>query len=122
MQARRRVQGADAGHRIEGELRQRLAAERGAAGAENDDVGGALAEPGGGLLDAGEVVLLLGQAQQRQRALGVMLPQPVERALGTGKRIGQRAVGQAVLADGLGERAVDGLNQGHRALRRHAGL
>ena len=64
-------------------------------------------------LDAGEVVLLLGQAQQRQRALGVMLPQPVERALGTGKRIGQRAVGQAVLADGLGERAVDGLNQGH---------
>ncbi len=39
MDARARAQGADARHRVAGKLRQRLAAEARAAGAEKHDVG-----------------------------------------------------------------------------------
>ena len=44
MDARRIAQGADAGHGVAGKLRQGLAAEARAAGAEKDHVGGAVAQ------------------------------------------------------------------------------
>ena len=56
MQARRRTQRADARHRVTGELRQRLAAEAGAAGAEDHDVGGVLGESLAGVADRRQIV------------------------------------------------------------------
>ena len=50
------AQRAEAGHRVAGKLRQRLAAEARSAGAENDDVGGAVAKPRRGVVDGREIV------------------------------------------------------------------
>ena len=89
MQARRIAQYADARHRMAGKLGQRLPAQAGAAGAEQHDIGRACRQPAGGLFDAVEVVTLRGQPQQRQSAVGMPRPQPVERALAAFQRSGE---------------------------------
>ena len=71
MQARGAAQAPDAGHMIVGKLRQRLAAERGAAGAEDDDVARAIGQLAGGVANAGEIVGAFRQAQQRQAVVGM---------------------------------------------------
>ena len=113
MQVRRFAQGADARHVVVGELRQRLPAERRAAGAENNDVGGVCGEAPGGVADLAQVAMGRRQMQQRQRAVGVARTQRFERALGAAKCVSQGLVGYAVLADVLLKRAVDSLGDRH---------
>ena len=104
---------ADPGHVEVGKLRQRLASERGAAGAEYHDVGCSLLQPGRGLANRGEIVLLLRQAQQRQRAFGIMPAQAVQRAFCASERRTKRGIGYTVRADVFVQRTVDRLIEGH---------
>ncbi len=113
MQTRRSAQCADAGNRVAGQLRQRLPAQAGAAGAEQHDVAGAFRDPAGGVADAGEVVPAFRQAQQRQTAVGMTRAQGFERGAGAAERIVQRLVGNAVRPDVFFKRTVDGLDDGH---------
>ena len=113
MQARRRAQGADARHAVAGKLRQRLAAEAGAAGAEENHVAGVVGEPLSGIADRRQIVTGLRQPQQRQAAVGMARAQPIERALGAFERSVERLVGDAVRADVLLQCAVDGLMNRH---------
>ena len=99
--ARRRAQRADARHGVTGELRQRLAAEARAAGAEDHDVGGVLGQPPAGVADRRQIVARFRQPQQRQPAIGVAIAQLVERAFGAIERSFERLVGDAVRADVL---------------------
>ena len=114
MQARAIAQAVDAGHRVTGELGQRLAAQAGAAGAENDDVGCVLRQPLGGVADRLQIVMGLRQLEQRQAAVGMARAQGFQRAVGTRERCVQRFVGNALRPDVLFERAVDGLCDRHR--------
>ena len=107
---------ADAGHRIAGKLRQRLAAEARAAGAEEHDVGRAGAQPRRGSADGGEVVALGRQPQQRQAAVGVARAQPVERLGAARQRVVESGRRNAVRADALCARVLDRLANGHRRL------
>ena len=75
------------------------------------------AEPLGGLDDGGEIVGALGQAQQRQRAVGMARAQPVERLAGTRQRGVEIAARNAVAADALVARVLDRLRDGHGGLR-----
>ena len=112
------AQRADARHRVAGKLRQRLAAEARAAGAEDDDVGGAFARAAAaGVADAGEVVTRLRQAQQRQAAVGMARAQAIERGLGAVERVGRAPCRQRRAARRLFQRAVDGLDDWHARMR-----
>ncbi len=113
MHARGPAQIADARHLVIGELRQRLPAERGAAGAEYDDIARARGERLGSAANLGEIVLLFRQVQQRQRALGIQPAQLIERAFRAGQGGRKRGLGDAVLANVLFQRAVDRLDEGH---------
>ena len=113
MQARGRAQRADARHRVAGKLHQRLAAQAGTAGAEEDDVGGVFGQPAAGLPDRHQIVMGFRQPQQRQAAIGVARAQAFERGVGAIERGVQGLVGNAVRPDAFFERAVDGLDQGH---------
>jgi hypothetical protein len=113
MQARRRAQRVDAGHRVTGELRQRLAAQAGAAGTEKDDVGSVLCQPLAGVADLRQIAMRARQREQRQAAIGVTLAEGFERGLGAVERGFQGAVGNAVRPDVLLQRAVDGLGDRH---------
>ena len=84
--------GADAGHGVARELRQRLAAEARAAGAEEDHVGRAVAQQRRVAEDGGDVVALLRQPQQRQRAVGVACAQELPKRLaGAGQHVRESA-------------------------------
>ena len=80
------------GHRVTGKLRQGLAAETRAAGAEKDDVGRARAQLARGLADAGKIVALGRQLQQPQAAIGMARAQPVERGAAALQRIAESAL------------------------------
>ena len=67
----RLAQRAERRHGVAGKLRQRLAAEARAAGAEPHHVGGVLLEQPRIAEDRRDVVALFRQAKQRQRAVGV---------------------------------------------------
>ena len=97
-------------------LRQRLPAEAGAAGAEHDHIGRAVAQPGGSLLDLAEIGRFRRQTQQRQAFVRMRLAQPVERALAAAQHIVERGFRHAMRADRLGSRVFDVL------LKRHPGI
>ena len=99
------------GTRVAGKLRQRLPAEAGAAGAEEDDVGGVFGEPAAGVADRRQIVMGFRQPQQRQAAVGMARAQGIERGLGAVERGVERLVGNAVRPDVLFQRAVDGLDE-----------
>ena len=63
----------------------------------------------GRLADFAQVGMGFRQLEQRQRAVAMALAQCLERALRAGQRLGQGLVRDTMLADGLFERAVDGL-------------
>ena len=88
MQARKAAQRADAGHVVAGELDQRLAAEARSAGAEDNDVGGVLRQPLGGVGDGCEVVLARRQPQQGKAAILVALAQLLERSFAALQHVG----------------------------------
>ena len=113
MQARAVAQRADAFDRVVGKLRERLPAEARSAGAEDDDVGRVAREPRAGGADGVDIVVPFRQPQQRQRAVGVPRPDPVERWRGARERIVQRGGVDAVGSDALLERAVDRLADWH---------
>ena len=79
------AQRGHAGHGVAGQLRQRLPAEARAAGAENDDIARAVGEPPGCVANAGKIVLLFRQPQQRQAAVAMTRAQGFERALRRGQ-------------------------------------
>ncbi len=116
MQARGSAQRADAGHRVAGKLRQRLPAQAGAAGAEQNDVGGIFGQAARSIADRHQIVMGFRQPQQRQRAVGVARAQNFERPFGAAERIVQGLFGDAVRPDALLARAVDGLDDCHGLL------
>ena len=71
------------------------------------------AKPPGLVPDRVQVVVLAGQPQQRQAAVGMARAQPVERGLGARKRRIQGLGANAVRPDVLFEGAVDGLDDSH---------
>ena len=97
-----------------GQLRQRLPAEAGAAGAEDDDVGGAVGQPRGRLADRRQIVMrapaAAAAAGRRRHGARASLRARLRRA---SSAVVERLVGNAVLPDVLFERAVDGLDDGH---------
>ena len=99
-----------------GEGAEGARAEAGPAGAEHDDPVefGPVApgEPG----DRFEIAALAGQAEQRQAAVGMRLPDPVERGRGGGQRRLEIAAVQAGRPDGLGEAGGQVLGIGHRVV------
>ncbi len=107
MQARPVAERAGAFDGVVGKLRERLSAEARSAGAENDDVGRVAGEPRAGGADGMDIVVPFRQPQQRQRAVGMPRPDPVERSRGALERIVQRGGVDAVGSDALLERAVD---------------
>ncbi len=113
MQVRRLAQRTDTRHAVPGQLRQRLPAEARAAGAEQHDVGGAVGQPPRLVLDWVQIVMLAGQPQQRQAAIGMARAQDFERRFGAPERRLQRVVGDAVPADVALACAVDGLDDWH---------
>ena len=81
VQVRRLAQTGYPRHGVAGELRQRLPAQAGAGGAEQDDIGGALRQPAGGVPDPRQIVMGFRQPQQRQAAVGMARAQAFERAI-----------------------------------------
>ena len=75
MQLRRRPQRADPRNGKPGKLRQSLAAEAGAAGAENDDIGCPVRQLACGIADRLQIGVRFRQAQQRQSAIGMPGPE-----------------------------------------------
>ncbi len=73
------------------ELSDRLAAETGAARAEEHHVAGPLEQPRHRRPDLREIVGARGKPQERQRAVGMGLTQAVETAFDAGERIGVSA-------------------------------
>ena len=86
MDARRFAQDADTGDGVACQLRQSLAAEARTAGAEDHDVTCAFLQTAGRLADQIEIVGLLRQAKQRQRAIFVARAQPGQRIGGARER------------------------------------
>ena len=113
VQARAVAQSAEPRHPATGELRHRLAAEARSAGAEKDDVCGTGGEPFRGAQDAGEIVGLLREPQQRQLAVRVARPDPGQRIRAVRQGIGIGCRRHAVAADVLLAGIIDGLQDGH---------
>jgi hypothetical protein len=111
--ARRLAQRADAGHAITGELRQRLAAQAGAACAEENDVGCIEHELAARLTRLHQALMAFRQAQQRQCTICVPPPQPVERGFSPIQRGLVCLGGNTVRADVLFEGAINRLLDGH---------
>ena len=98
------------------ELGQRLAAEARSAGAEDDDIARAGAQPACSGADRGEILARGRQAQERQAAVGMARAQPVERLAAASERVIERSGRDALGADALFARGLDGLDEGHRVV------
>jgi hypothetical protein len=92
---------------------QSLAAETRTAGAEHDHML-ELREALGMRLEQREIVAGAGQTEQRQRAVGLPLPEPVERLAGVREFAVERGTMQSLLADLAFERVVDHVAVEHR--------
>jgi hypothetical protein len=104
-------------HGIVAQLRQGLAAEARAAGAEEDHVGRLAREARGGVADGGQVVARARHVQEGQAAASVVLAQARERVVDEPQGRLDGHLGKAAGADGAGQRLVDRLLESHEFIR-----
>ena len=121
MHPRRLGEAPEARHGVVRELRQRLAAEARSAGAEEDDVRGAVPEPRRGGADRVEVPGLGRQAKERQAPARVVLGEALRGARDAGPRRVERRLRQPGLADVRREREIDRLLQRHALSAKFSG-